>query len=192
MKRGLRAAISLLSLGVALLAGACVNTVRFPPDLWVDETDFSTFTDDGSFGFDSDTGGSPPPEPPPVPEVAINLAWGTCGADGQTVEVITTGWASAIVLDILHADGRSETHPLTRTATDPNGNWDQWAVQLAAGETQFACDDEAEFLTYALRLRTSDLALSDCGIWGVNLNQMDLWLEVNEPAYTGFCRVLEF
>lgn len=175
---------------VPLLAVSCVNTVRFPPDLWnfgPADTGTTTVPDPAPFDSGAPTGG-----PVMLSRVIVD-----CGAELQRVEAITTGWASEIVLDVLHADGRAESHGLEIVEVDPAGAWDQWSVELVrgvakgVGVTGFDCVDDEPFLTYALRVRTATDPLSDCGTWGVNPNQMDLWLTRNEPWFTGTCRPID-
>lgn len=182
--------LPLLTLGLV----ACVNTVRFPPDLWgwTDTWDTGPFTtsslpqaeESGDTGFVAES-------------VMVRRAWQTCDVDRQTLEVITTGWSAEVLLDVLHADGTAETHPLELVEVDPAGNYDVWAVELVLGKkpgdgiTTFDCEADLAQLTHAIRLRTQTVALSDCGMWGVNPNQMTLWLTANEPAFTGTCRALE-
>ncbi|MEO0603280.1 MAG: hypothetical protein AAF211_17710 [Myxococcota bacterium] len=182
--------------GLFALLPACVNTVRFPPDLI---EDFTTF-DSGLVFVPTvptvPTGDSGTPEPPST-SVVLDRVWSTCADGVLTVQAITDGWSTELLLDVLHADGRAETWPLEIVAVDPEGEWDQWRVALTQasdpgpGSSVFDCEAEASALTYALRLRTEAEPLSDCGVWGVNPNQMDLWLTQNEPAHAGPCRPLE-
>ncbi|MEN0062074.1 MAG: hypothetical protein AAGA48_07955 [Myxococcota bacterium] len=180
---------------VTLALVACVNTVRFPPDLFA----FTETVDSGFTELVGDTAQpSPPVETGEAELVEIRRAWETCDEGGLSLELLTTGWSTEVLFDVLHVDGRVETHPMRLVDVDPNGNYDQWAVDLGHGTTtdpgsvsQFHCLDDDPSLTYAIRLRTEPENLSDCGVWGVSPNAMDLWLTVNEPAYRGTCQSLD-
>ncbi len=174
-----------------LWSTGCVNTVRFPPDLWRGQF---IFTGDTGFFFEN-------PTEPRIPQIA--RVFGSCEETTLRYTAITTAWITDGQIDFIGYDPlpRNEQHPMRLTEVDPEGRWDRWDVALRESEkpgewtpgttTAFTCDDLSS-LTFAAVPRvadpsTSDLRSTDCVVWGSSPSTLAT-LVINTYADLTECR----
>ena len=182
-----------------LLLPGCINTIRFPPDLWNFET-ADTGRDTGST--------TPTPVTPTEPTVATQLeqVGGGCDPTGDawTWNFRANAWTLGGRMDVFRlADGAEEGHPLTLVAADPEGAWDELRVgplpdgtpapdQVSGVNSRFDCDADVASLTMVVRLRDLTDALSDCVVWGADPTTAVARIRADDPDVTalGGCRLL--
>lgn len=182
------------------LAMGCVDTVRFPPDLWGS----SSWRDSGiDWGIDGDTSTSAETDRVQVETVS---SAGCVGSDAWLVEATTDGWTLGATLDLFRAtDGRAEQHELGVVGTDPDGLWDRLssgpiadgvdpAKQVAGVNSTFDCTADADALTFAIRVTDRSSTRSDCVVWGADPAELVLRLRTIDPDVTGLggCRLWPF
>lgn len=161
-----------------LLLTGCINTVRFPPDLWVWDSAWDTgLRNPRGDDDDDDTTGSTEDEP-----VGVETVHGGCDAEDTawTWTVRTNGWVGFGTLDIFRtSDEQAEAHTLFVVASDPGGGWDELqagplldgvdpATQAANADSRFDCELDETTLSYVVRVRDGDGVLIDCVVWGAD------------------------
>ncbi|MBX2802349.1 MAG: hypothetical protein KTR31_32005 [Myxococcales bacterium] len=168
------------SILVLWMAG-CVNTVRFPPDLWGE----SWTTTDGWWSGDT---GRPDTGLQTDGRLSVSRVLGGCNDAQTTIDytAITTGWASDATLTIYReSDGRMEHHDMSIMDLDPAGTWDRWQIELEDGvaegahvpgiNTVIACEEPGN-VAYAIRLQDDTQRTSDCVLWGQSRNALNIQL----------------
>lgn len=155
-----------------LSLGGCVQTVRFPPDLWRwEETGFWWDSGGPRNRGDDDDGRN----------IQVESVRYGCDAGKTTwvAEMQTDGWIHQAKLNVFRtADGVSEEHPFTNVASAPLGEWDQYRVsvtqgvpaaeQVAGESSQFDCDDVGYRVTWVVRIWDGSMTLLDCVAWGAD------------------------
>tara|TARA_B100001989_G_scaffold159823_1_gene114521 strand:- start:345 stop:854 length:510 start_codon:yes stop_codon:yes gene_type:complete len=134
----------------SLMLGGCVQTIRFPPDMWPDDRDFGR--------ADRDT---------------IDI-----GCHGETphwsgsVEVLS--WDDIVVLELTRDDW-TELHPMPQsTSADRGAEYRLGPLEGGVPEEEqnegvssaFDCQLDASELLYVLRVRSAVGTLTDCVWWG--------------------------
>ena len=153
---------------LALLSG-CVNTIRFPPDLWS-----STWWDSASTPIDTGADN----------RLGLHVVRGeaTCDAEatGWTFRARTDGWIESARINLFRAaDGASEEHRMRVVASDPEGRWDEAAIgplpdqtlpeaQVPEVNTRFDCTLDASTLSFVVRIWDPDAVLAHCAVWGAD------------------------
>ena len=183
----------------ALLLSGCINTIRFPPDLWTWET-----ADTGQ-GRDSGATTQTHTTPPEPAATEIENLDGGCDPAGEawTWSFVANAWTLGGTLDLFRlSDDQQEQHALVLVSADPGGDWDQLQVgplpdatplpeQQSGINSRFDCDADEATLSIVVRLRDLSDTLSDCVVWGADPNGAVARIRAIDPEVTtlGGCRL---
>lgn len=182
-----------------IFAAGCVDTIRFPPDLW------GWSGSNGTFDSGLITGDTGTPADDGV-RIETITAEGCSGEDGWLFGARTDAWTLGGTLDLLRtSDQRAEAHPMEVVGTDPDGGWDALssglladgadpAAQQTGVSSVFDCASDPADLTFAVRVWDRTGVLADCVVWGDDLEGMTLHLRSVDPDLSGLraCRVWPF
>lgn len=170
---------------ILLLLAGCVQTVRFPPDLFPDDWDTGFVDDAIRSGVDEWT-----------------LAFGCFVTSDYQLEgeMQTDGWAGSASVAMVSPDGsRSEIHPMWRTQSDPAGRWDVYQLGplthaspevMPGSTTTFDCYADVSNLSWAVWTTDRSGDPADCVVWGTNPAAVLEALLAEDPAIPPLCRDL--
>ena len=182
---------------LVMLSG-CINTVRFPPDLWGETTWWWT----ADTGFRTNVVA-------PSNGLQVQRVFGGCdnGESSLSYTVVTNGWAdSAILTAMRQTDQRIEDHQMQLTDVDPGGAWDRWELgpllpvpdpllYEAGQNTGLNCVEDPD-LAFSVRLIADAGRTRDCVMWGDELDPvlaLDAHIRANDAFVfdAGGCRLIE-
>ena len=187
-----------------LVLGGCVHTVRFPPDLWPDDSGWDTGLDRRNRGDDDDDTTGPTEVPV---SLGVERIQGGCDvADTAWTWIArTNGWVGFGMLNVFRtSDDQAEQHSMSIVASDPAGAWDELRVgplpdgvdpevQTATVDSRFDCALDSDTLSYVVRLRDGDGVLIDCVVWGADPHGATARIRNLDPDILalGGCRLVQ-
>ncbi|MEQ1507453.1 MAG: hypothetical protein ABMB14_34810 [Myxococcota bacterium] len=198
---------------IALTLAGCIDTIRFPPDLWSWDTatrDTGWWAwDTGKFQTETETttgGTGDDDDDAPSPGLLVWNVEAGCDPDATAWQwnAWTNGWVGSARLNLFRTDSaQSEEHTMRLVGSDPEGTWDELQTgplpdqtppvdQVADLNSRFDCA-RPELLTTIVRVWDPANVLQDCVVWGADPEGAVAAIRTIDPAVSalGGCRPLE-